>query len=62
MADDAMFAPLTPDDRPAQARISTSDKIAKAWLACRRASISDVGNSDCRLTRRSTSEASEKRS
>jgi hypothetical protein len=46
----------------AQARISTSDKIAEAWLACRRASTSDVGNSDCRPTRRRTSGRSETRS
>lgn len=46
----------------AQARISTSDTITEAWIACRRASTSDAGNSDCRHTRQSASEPSETRS
>jgi hypothetical protein len=43
----------------AQARTSTSDKITEAWLACRRVSTSNVGNSDRRHSRGSTSEPTE---
>jgi hypothetical protein len=46
----------------AQARTSTSDRLTQAWLSCRSASSSDVDNSVCRHSRRSTSEPSETRS